>query len=233
MIHLFERHGEARKAVLPRFLAALLALLVVLVTWSPTPAQANQANEADDVLGYIGCSMTRDTFQGYQELGAVLAWPVGTYNLSGGVLGAWVVRGSRWRGDRNGAFEGYVQKRNAQPPAAVLFMVCLNNKTTAKLTDMQLVIGNLIHFSPNVEIYLTSQPRYTAGHLCTNLANSLSHQESQLAAIDTVISQAITNGWAASGPDMPVLAPSQLRDTCHANQTGRAILGQEIIDWWQ
>ena len=30
MIHLFERHGEARKAVLPRFLAALLALALRL-----------------------------------------------------------------------------------------------------------------------------------------------------------------------------------------------------------
>jgi hypothetical protein len=148
----------------------------------------------------VGCSMTRDTFTGYEEIGANLAWPVGTYNLSSGVLGAWVVRGSRWRGDRNGNFEGHVQKRNAQAPAAVLIMVCANTKTSVKVTDMEKVIGNLAYFSPGVDVYLTSQPRYIEGHLCTNLATSLSSQESQFAAIDAVIAAAIANDWAEARP---------------------------------
>jgi hypothetical protein len=213
--------------------ACLIAVFSVVLAWQPTAANALDGYDSDDVLGYIGCSMTADTFNGYQAIGATLAWPVGTYNLSGGVLGAWVVRGSRWRGDRYGTFEGYVQKRNAQAPAAVLLMVCSNNKTTVNLTQMQTVIGNIAYFSPGVQVYLTSQPRYTAGHLCKNLATSLSHQESQFATIDAVIAAAIANDWAEAGLTMPVLKPSQLRDTCHANAEGRDVLGRAILGWWQ
>ena len=193
--------SDAEVAIAPRFLATLLSVCVVLAAWSPTSARAEDLNDGNDILGYIGCSMTADTFNGYEEIGATLAWPVGTYNLSGGVLGAWVPRGGRWRGDRRGTFEGYVQKRDAQVPAAVLLMVCSNKKTTIKLADMQIVIGNVTHYSPNLEIYLTSQPRYVEGHLCTNLANSLPHQDSQFAAIDTVISEAVANGWADARSD--------------------------------
>jgi hypothetical protein len=226
--------NSLRTSLMKRTISAcLVAVFSVVLAWHPTPAHALEGYDSDDVLGYIGCSMTRDTFTGYAEIGATLAWPVGTYNLSGGVLGAWVVRGSRWRGDRNGNFEGYVQKRNAQAPAAVLVMVCANTKTTVKVTDMQKVIGNIAYFSPGVDVYLTSQPRYTEGHLCTNLATSLSHQVTQFATIDAVIAAAIANDWAEAGLTMPVLKPSQLRDTCHANAEGRDVLGRAILGWWQ
>ena len=98
---------------------------------------------------------------------------------------------------------------------------------------MQTVIGNIAYFSPGVQVYLTSQPRYTAGHLCKNLATSLSHQESQFATINAVIAQTIANDWAQAGPTMPVLDPSLLRDTRHANADGRNVLGQAILGWWQ
>jgi hypothetical protein len=32
---------------------------------------------------------------------------------------------------------------------------------------------------------------------------------------------------------MPVLKPSQLRDTCYANTDGRDVLGRAILGWWQ
>jgi hypothetical protein len=32
---------------------------------------------------------------------------------------------------------------------------------------------------------------------------------------------------------MPVLNPSLLRDTCHANAGGQAVLGGAILAWWQ
>ncbi|HEX2367876.1 MAG TPA: hypothetical protein VHM94_01435 [Acidimicrobiia bacterium] len=208
----------------------LVTALLVLVCWMPHPGEASEGDGG--MLGYIGCSMTRDTFLGYHQVGATLAWPVGTYILSEGVLGAWVVRGSRWRGDARRNLEGYVQKRNAQPPDAVLIMVCLNKKTTPNISTMQAVVGNIAHYSPGVPVYVTSQPRYTAGHLCQNLATSLEHQEARYALIDQIISQTIANGWARSGPVMPVLSPSQLRDSCHGNSTGQVVLGQAVIDWW-
>jgi hypothetical protein len=112
-------------------------------------------------------------------------------------------------------------------------MVCSNNKTTVKATDMEKVIGNIAFFSPATPVYLTSQPRYSEGHLCKNLATSLSQQATQFAAIDAVIAAAIANDWAEPGPTMPVLNPSLLRDTCHANAGGQAVLGGAILAWWQ
>jgi lysophospholipase L1-like esterase len=61
----------------------------------------------------------------------------------------------------------------------------------------------------------------------------LSAQESQFAAIDAVIATAIANDWAEAGATMPVLNPSLLRDTCHANADGQDVLGRAILAWWQ
>ena len=44
MIHALKRHGEVKRAVLPRFLAALLALLIMLVRLV-TNSGAGQASQ--------------------------------------------------------------------------------------------------------------------------------------------------------------------------------------------
>ena len=120
-----------------------------------------------------------------------------------------------------------VTSKNATPSLlrAVVHGVLEQQDYCQTHLDMQPVIGNLIHSSPNVEIYLTSQPRYTAGHLCTNLATFAitSGITARRYRYSDLLGRSSTAGRRRARTRHPCSITAERHR--HANQTGRTIPG--------
>jgi hypothetical protein len=211
--------GSGQRASSPlKWLAILLAFTWNVVIDAPAVRAANED-------GYIGCSMTANTIDGYRALGATRFWPTPGYRIGGGILGRWSTDSSTWWAE-------YDQQISSFGPAATLvFMVCAG-KAGAGVSNsiMSAALAVAEAKAEGAAIVVVGQPEYADGHLCRVLGNTLAQQETALAKVRSAVAHALSLG-AESGPTLPDLGPTTTTDGCHANDAGKALLGQALLDW--
>jgi hypothetical protein len=202
-----------------------LAILLIGLAFSWSVVIDGPAVRAANEDGYIGCSMTANTIDGYLAVGGTRFWPTLGYKIGGGILNRWSSATSTWW------VEYDQQTSKFGSPATLVFMVCAGKAGAGvSNTIMSTALAVAQAKAPGVPIVVLGQPEYVDGHLCRILGNTLAQQETALARVRNAVAHALSLG-AQSGPTMPDLDPTTTRDGCHANDAGKALLGQALLDW--
>jgi hypothetical protein len=109
-------------------------------------------------MGYIGCYSADSTAEGYRRIGGNRMW--GPYDVAGGVVQAWTTASSsHWQ-----QFENQVQLFG--PPVAVWIQICIFT-SGATIDEVRQMVRAARAHAPNAFLYVTGQPDYEAGHVCS------------------------------------------------------------------
>ena len=182
--------GKRRRAVATGTLVALLTALVAfsLVTLD---APAAKATEND---GYIGCSMTVNSINGYRSEGGTRFWSTTGYRIGGGILGRWSDTASAWWTEYDQQVAGF------GAPTTLLFMACAGkNGIGVSNSIMTTALGIARAKAPDATIVVVGQPEYEDGHLCKILGNTPTQQQNALAKVRAAVAHAVSIG-AELGP---------------------------------
>jgi hypothetical protein len=175
-------------------------------------------NSGPDTMGWIGCSMGENTAQGYRRIGGTRMW--GPYGNGAQIVSAWTSNNSAsWqRFDRQVAMFGM--------PKAVWVMICVaqGGATDAEIRQM---VNNAKSHAPNAVIYLTGQPVYEQGHVCTIAGAGAPEKTDQQAKALAPELGAIYPGTLG-----PLNAGEYTGDSCHASTSGQDKLGRQVKGWW-
>lgn len=197
-----------------RYTLGALAILGI-VGFVAQPAQATD--------GWVGCSMTANTFDGYVVEGGDGFYSSAGYAVGGGIVYKWTSPTSRY-------WQEYRQQEAAYgEPERLVVMFCAAKRPPTQ-TDISRMLAQASVEAPNATIFVTRQPDYEEGHRCRILANTLAQQTQILSALDGYVEAAVAAGFSR-GPTLPTLSRDQTRDGCHANAQGQALLGQAVIAW--
>jgi hypothetical protein len=171
-------------------------------------------------IGYMGCSMTTDAVIGYQTVGGTALWQAGEGDYSGGALDLW--------GNRAGAnqmWTRFQEKLDANPGTTVLWWELCTTEA-GKTEDFELGLAVLdeieVRLGGGATVYVSAQPAYD-GHVCPTSGPNGPAEMQVLAA------QLVGTGRVLAGPFQGPLNESQTRDLCHASESGRLILGNQVL----
>jgi hypothetical protein len=201
----------------PFFLGAAGALLVLSAALPVSRAGAAQTGH---VVGYIGCSNSLDSVNGYAATpGKQLMWP--GYNTNGGRIDLWAQSDSPyWL-----AFGQMVLQQG--PPKAVWVQLCedlLRQRDT--FTEVQSMFANLRHHAPGATYYVSAINIYNP---LAGLCSFMGQQGQGETDTTNWAGQAAKTGLAKQGPQMgPLTASLVVSDGCHPNQAGSTLLGKEL-----
>lgn len=169
-------------------------------------------------MGFIGCSMAENVAQGYNAVGGVRMWP--PYGTGSLVVQSWTsTNSSAWR-----KFDQQAQRFGK--PSAVWVQVCMFSFAGATYEEVKKMIANArAHAAAGATIYVSGQPLYPAGQVCTLSGPGgpeLTDELAKRAAADPT--QNVTYA-GAFGP----LGPTMVADPCHANTEGQRLLGEQAV----
>ena len=140
----------------------LVALLSVVP--SVLPADAQQSTR----VGYIGCSMTRDSVTGYHTIGGTQLWEPANYG--GGALSAWE---SSKNGNNLFYWDQFDALLAAHPDTdRVWWQLCMSDDqedlSDERLHELALsILQQLRSRIGNMPVEASPQPEYVEGHVCT------------------------------------------------------------------
>ena len=174
-------------------------------------------------IGFIGCSMSNNAVGGYTATGGTLFWPV-QEGYSGGGVG-------KWAGDLGSnsvywnAFQGAY---DLAPAKAIWWQLCALDSDSANetLSAVQKVYDEIKRRAPEAIVFISAQPAYTNGHVCS-IAGSTGPERMQ-----SLADQFVTTQQVLRGPVMEPLQLDMLSDGCHANSAGSAFMGQQLMEFF-
>lgn len=197
-----------------------------VTTTSPTTTVAPSTTPPNNptVVGVVGCSMSRNSIDGYESLGGTNMWP-SPASYSGGSIGRWV---SDLTQGGAGYWEWFDRQLVEHPDTTVLWWNLCTFKAAASdsFEQAQLVLQEIVARAPGVEIYVSAQPSYAEGHLC-EIAGATGP-----AAMEAVAEQLVAAGLAKAGPVMGPLLGSDTSDGCHADGSGEELLGRQLLEFF-
>lgn len=175
----------------------------------------------DNSMGFIGCSMAENVAQGYVAVGGKRMW--GPYNTNGLVVQDWTnTNSSGW-----GRFDQ--QANRFKKPTAVWVQLCIFSWAGVTYDETKTLIANAReHAAEGATIFITGQPIYEAGAVCS-LAGAdgpaLTEDMAKKAAADA------SQNVIYPGPFGP-LGGSTSSDGCHANVAGQKLLGEQALEYF-
>ncbi len=177
--------------------------------------------DIEGTVGYVGCSMSQNSVEGYETLGGSNMWSFRA-PYGGGGIGRWFVDIG---GERGEYWEGFDDQLASHPDTAAVWLnLCTVRENQLDSVDSaEAVIAEITARIPAATIYVSAQPSYTDGHFC-GLAG-----EGGPEAMADVAAAVVDAGLALPGPTMGPLTEAQTRDGCHANEEGQQILGEQLL----
>lgn len=184
---------------------------------SPTVA-ASPSSQAKYSIGYVGCSNTMQSVEGYHK----------TSGNKGLLWEPYVTGGmsiEKWANPNNAIWRLYDQQlaRYGQP-TAVWIQLCEHEDRPVTYDAVKQMIDNLKVHTPNATLYISPLNSYDPNTLCSFLG--------QDGTDDIVVftNQAIQDGLAIRGPLLGPLTQSlTVNDRCHPNPRARVqILGPQL-----
>jgi hypothetical protein len=169
-------------------------------------------------MGYVGASMAENVADGYRTVGGRRMW--GGYGTGGMVIQNWADSNSKsWQ-----LFDQQAAKYGK--PTAVWIQIIIFAGQGATYDEVKQVIANTRqHAAEGAEIYISGQPLYPEGNVCS------------LAGAD---GPQLTDDLAKQAGDDPslnveyvgtfTLKNSEVADGCHANSAGETALGNQAIE---
>jgi hypothetical protein len=212
----------------PKARAARLAsaLVFVLASCSGSGSSPTEpAAPAIEVWGAVGCSQTRDVVDGYHLVGGTRAWPVAAVrSYSGGALFEWAnLANRRWT-----SFQSALDEYGAD---AVWLEICIKGRsdpapTAADRDAAETIVREIARRAPTAVVYASAMNDYD-GVVC-QLTGPAGPAVSRALA-DHLVAQ----GVARRGPVVGPLDASTVRaDQCHANEAGKILQGEQLLDFF-
>jgi hypothetical protein len=178
-------------------------------------------NSGEGTMGWIGCSMANNVAEGYARIGGTRMW--GGYGNGGAVVQNWTNNNSgNWQG-----FDQQVANRGGQTPVAVWIMICVFS-SGATMQEIRQMVANAKTHAPGAYLYITGQPLYEEGHVCTLAGDGMPEitdmQAQMIAAEDPDVHYA--------GPLGPLNAGEYSGDSCHTTSSGGDKIGRQVKAIW-
>jgi hypothetical protein len=191
------------------------------VAGMPGATGMDDLNSGPDTMGWTGCSMGENTAIGYRRIGGTRMW--GSNGNGGAVVQQWTSESaSTWQ-----RFDSKAQQSGG-PPVAVWIMICIfaqAGATDAEVNQMISIARG--HSADNAVIYLTGQPVYSDGNVCSLAGNGGPE------LTDNLAQQVADQHDDVIYPGQLVLDSGEVAgDTCHANSTGEDELGKQAKAYW-
>src|SRR5208282_1001649 len=177
------------------------------------------------IIGYIGCSNTQDSINGYQNVSTTpakkLFWK--PYNTIGGTMDKWADNAT----NNNTGITYWAEYRQQiaayGQPKIVWIQIC--EDSLVKITPIMVgqVLGILRTLSPNAVFYISPLNTYSPVGLCPITGPNGVQDATRLA------DQAVSEGLALQGPILgPLTTQNTIIDHCHPNPTGQELLGSQL-----
>jgi hypothetical protein len=178
-------------------------------------------------VGYIGCSNTSQTVEGYHDLGfsEEVFWEPDKGDDeedSGGTIASWA----------NPSFKGWrefdQQVALYGDPALVWIQICDNEDPSVTLEHVEQAILNLrAHVPESTILYVSPLNAYQPKTLCDLVGPD--GIEDNVALVD----QAVGMGLTLPGPELgPLTIDTTRADRCHPNGEGMALLGEQLAEFF-
>lgn len=172
-------------------------------------------------IGYLGCSMTTDAVIGYHEIGGNSLWEAEGKN-EGGAIDLMARAGGPSR-----IWSEFQKELDAHPETTVLWWELCTTEAGQR-DDLEIGLAILSEIEKRLvggTIFVSAQPGYD-GHVCPTSGADGPTEMAILAA------QLVDTGRALAGPTQGPLTEDQTRDLCHASMSGRLLLGQQLLDFF-
>jgi hypothetical protein len=173
-----------------------------------------------NTMGFCGCSMAENVAEGYRSVGGQRMWA--NYGVSGKVVQNWTnPSDSAWT-----MFDQQVDKYGE--PDTVWVQVCIFPEGATYEEVKQMIALAREHAAPNATIYITGQPLYPEGNVCSLAGGAdgppstdrLAQQAGNDSSLNVIYSGTFT------------LKNSEVADGCHANAAGKTSLGNQAVEKW-
>jgi hypothetical protein len=206
-------------------------------TSSPSPTAEPPASGP---IGYVGCSNSAGSVNGYHLAGGTQMWPY-IRNYGGGTVTQWATG----IGQKSNQYWSAFTKQFQNSPAQVFWLqLCARvDENQDDAADQALAIIAEIHrFAPDAVIYVSALNDWVAPHVCA-ICGPQGPENMQAEA-----AQVVASGAAKKGPRMPALLTSCTArecgvssagatsrnnevepDGCHPNEAGQLSLGEALV----
>jgi len=207
--------------------ALLAAGVVVIFAWSCSSATTTApVPAASPTVGYIGCSNTWKTVEGYHKFAnGGNIWEA-DQNYGGGDVVTWASETS----NSNPYWAEFAKLYAAHPqPKTLWIQLCVRSYSTydqaysAAIT----VINEAKRRVPGVPIYISGLNDFTPLDICQNSGPSGTTYSRQIADVLS------SSGTVLKGPVLSALTRQQTSDGCHPNDEGETLLGAELKAFFQ
>lgn len=179
------------------------------------------------IIGYIGCSMTKNVAEGALSIDATSVWsPIPKFD--GGSVGKLA--------PSTASFWSLFQTAyTAQPTNIIWWELCsiFTDSANETIENAWKVIENIEAIVPNAVIYVSAQPLYSpVDHVC-----SISGADGpvNMQSLATSLSTFSPSDNILAGPVMgPLKHPEDtIDDGCHADTTGKTLMGTQLLDFFR
>ena len=171
-------------------------------------------------IGFIGCSNSWMTVQGYQETPGNEGRLWDPYGTGSKTIGRWADAGDPiWD-----AFDKKVEEFGQ--PVAVWVQMCEDERQPATFDDVAEMLANLADHVTTRTFYISPLNSFSPELLCDRMGPDGIEDLIQFA------DEATDEGLAERGPDVgPLSATTTRPDHCHPNDEGRLLVGGQLAEF--
>jgi hypothetical protein len=182
------------------------------------------AGAAPTTVGYIGCSLTWQSVNGYHLDGGTRLWPA-MPGYGGGEIPKW--------------FEGitdptptywpvFEQMLSTSPATTFWVQACFLTAQIkpSNISNAEAVVRHIRELVPGATIYFSAMNGWNPPGSCTNAGPTA------VSAAQQVTDALVAEGLVLRGPGMPVLPADRTVDGCHPDSVGQELLGRSLLSFF-
>jgi hypothetical protein len=190
----------------------------------PRRRKSRRSPTTSGPVGFIGCSLTLGTVQGYEDLGGKGLWSMDNdfSAYPGGSSAAW--HSALARDGKRGRWAAFRRLLAANPRTETIWwMLCAGRDADEPdYEDLQEVLAAIKREAPKAAVYVTPPPE-RSGSDC-----ALESPESTR-TLTALADRLIAGGGAKAGPVLSGLDPEQTGDGCHPDSEGQRVWGEDVL----
>jgi hypothetical protein len=175
------------------------------------------------MVGYIGCSLTWQTVDGYHIDGGRRMWPP-YEGMGSGEIPVWAEELSGAYPQHWAVFDNALAN---DPVHAFWIQACFMTSQIGpeNVAQAEAVIAHIRKVVPGAKVYFSAMNGWDPPNVCGKASPAA------VANAQQVTDALVANGVALRGPTMPALPQSETEDACHPDAEGEALLGGALYRW--
>lgn len=200
-----------------------ILFLIFLVYFGCTEQISEKPTESHTSIGFVGCSNTRQTVQGYNLVGGKAIWVVDERNIheyDGGAVRNWAEKENKfWK-----IFDNYL--KNNPNTSAIWWQLCIRKEEAAMTYEDALPVLEILRKKiPGVIIYVSPLAEYTENVCELTGTEGIKRAKSLAQELDS------RNEDVRAGPFVGPLRLADIsnqEDHCHPHKEGAMKMGRQL-----